>query len=76
MGENKHAFGEWENRKTSVFSGRETAQNEITWIITLGERSSGVIVVQKQHKIRFGYPDEKAGEINPIAENIESVWNL
>ena len=43
------------------------------WIITLGERSSGVIVVQKQHKINFGYPDDKAGEIDPIAENIEPV---
>lgn len=27
---------------------------------TLGERSSGVIVVQKQHKIKFGNPEDKA----------------
>ena len=30
-------------------------------------------MVQKQHKINFGYPDDKAGEIDPIAENIEPV---
>ena len=43
---------------------------------TLGERSSGVIVVQKQHKIKFGNPEDKAGETDPIAENTEPVWNL
>ena len=46
------------------------------WIRTLGERSSGVIVVQKQHKIKFGNPEDKAGEMDPIAENTEPVWNL
>ena len=40
---------------------------------TLGERSSGVIVIQKQHKIKFGYPDDIAGEMDPTAENMEPV---
>ena len=43
---------------------------------TLGERSSGVIVIQKQHKIKFGNSEDKAGEMDPIAENTEPVWNL
>ena len=33
-------------------------------------------MIQKQHKIRFEYPDDKAGEIDPIEENIEPVGNL
>jgi len=32
--------------------------------------------MQKQHKIKFGNPEDKAGEIDPIAENTEPVWNL
>ena len=46
------------------------------WIRTLGERSSGVIVVQKQYKIKFGNPEDKAGEMDPIAENTEPAWGV
>ena len=28
-------------------------------------------MVQKQHKIKFGNPEDKAGEMDPIAENTE-----
>ena len=33
-------------------------------------------MVQKQHKIRFGNPEDKAGETDPIAENPDAAYNV
>ena len=65
-----------EQKNICTFEQRNCAElnhvDEIPW----AKDRPGVIVVQKQHKIKFGNPEVKAGEMDPIAENTEPVWNL